>query len=104
MPPRLRFFFSAGVVGTALWPDDTDSPYGYPCELERLPISRTLREALVGLSERYQTSIDWDYPPGPTPWSRRQQDEFTRQADAALRTLRRELGGEWTVVDQRHTL
>lgn len=57
----LRFFFEAGV-NTPLWPEDMDSPYGYPCDLARLPISPQTRAELARLSEWYQSSIDWDYP------------------------------------------
>ncbi|MFJ9618371.1 hypothetical protein [Streptomyces noursei] len=55
MPRHLRFFFEAGVTDTPLWPDDTDSPYGYPCELERLPISQATRTELTRLCEHYQS-------------------------------------------------
>ena len=102
MPPHhLRFFFEAGVPHTPLWPDDIDSPYGSPCELERLPISPATQAALATLCEWYQSSIDWDYPPDPSPWPQEERDRFTQQADAALAALRRELGDDWTVEDRR---
>ncbi|MGD3108649.1 hypothetical protein [Streptomyces sp. YGL11-2] len=101
MPYHLRFFFEAGVADTPLWPHDVDSPYGYPCELERLPISPTTRTELTRLCERYQSSIDWEYPPGPSPWTKEQERLFHQQADAALESLRRELGNGWTVDDRR---
>ena len=96
----LRFFFEAGV-DTPLWPDDMDSPYGYPCEVERLPITPATRAELTRLSERYQSSIDWDCPPGPSPWSDDELQLFTQQARAALEALRRELGTGWVVRDER---
>lgn len=83
-----------------LWPDDMDSPYGYPCELARLPITPALRAELARLSERYQSSIDWDYPPDPSPWSDEELQLFKRQAQAALEALRRELGTGWVVRDE----
>lgn len=95
----LRFFFEAGV-DTPLSPEDMDSPYGYPCDLARLPISAETRAELARLSKRYQSSIDWDYPPNPSPWSDEELRLFKQQALAALEVLRRELGAGWIVRDE----
>ncbi|MFE2288672.1 hypothetical protein ACFXDJ_31460 [Streptomyces sp. NPDC059443] len=101
----LRFFFEVGAH-TPLWPGppgdpELDSPYGYPCELERLPISSDIQAELARLADWYYSSLDWEYPPNPSPWPKEQQELFTRQADAALEILRRELGDAWTVEDRR---
>ncbi|MEU3735662.1 hypothetical protein AB0E78_01125 [Streptomyces sp. NPDC032198] len=96
---HLRFFFEAGV-DTPLWPEDMAGPYGYPCELERLPITPALRTELARLSQRYQSSIDWDHPPNPSPWSDEELQLFKQQAHAAPEALRRELGTGWTVRDE----
>ncbi|MFC4518301.1 hypothetical protein [Streptomyces ehimensis] len=90
-----------------LWPGprhnpDIDSPYGSPCELERLPISTATRTELARLCEWYQSSIDWEYPPDPSPWPEEQWTSFKQQADVALDALRRELGDDWTVEDRRN--
>ncbi|MFD4557073.1 hypothetical protein ACFWP5_22610 [Streptomyces sp. NPDC058469] len=95
----LRFFFEAGV-DTPLWPDDMDSPYGHPCDLERLPIAPATRAELARLCEWYQSSIDWDYPSDPSPWSDEELRLFKQQALTALEVLRRELGAGWTVRDE----
>ncbi|MDC7341207.1 hypothetical protein [Streptomyces lydicus] len=97
----LRFFFEAGVPHTPLWPEHIDSPYGYPCEPERLPISAATRAELVRLSERFQSSIDWKYPQGPSPWSDAEKELFDEQSDAVVKALRGELGDGWKVLDQR---
>lgn len=102
---HLRFFFEYGV-DTPLWPGpwnlpDFDSPYGYPCALEKLPISAATGNELTRLAEVYQSSLDWDYPPDPSPWTEDQKESFRRMADAALQALRRDLGDDWTVEDAR---
>jgi hypothetical protein len=101
MPQHLRFFFEAGVSGTPLRPDDIDSPYGSPCELDLLPISPAVRIELARLCEWFQSSIDREYPPGPSPWPEQQWELFTQQADAALEILCHELGEGWIVEDRR---
>lgn len=106
MPYHLRFFFEYGVDHTPLWPGppaapDVDSPYGSPCELERLPISPAIRAELERLCAWYQSSLDWDYPPDPSPWPAEQWELFGQQADAVLETLRHELGDGWVVMDLR---
>ncbi len=108
MPYHLQFFFEYGVPHTPLWPGlpgapDLDSPYGSPCELERLPISAAIRTELERLCEWYQSSLDWDYPPDPSPWSEEQWELFMQQTEAALETLRRELGDSWVIVDRRES-
>ncbi|MDX3801625.1 hypothetical protein [Streptomyces sp. AK04-3B] len=99
MTSSLRFFFEAGV-DTPLWPVDMHSEYGYPVDLQRLPISPALRTELARLSEWYQSSIDWAYPPDPSPWSDEERQLFKQQAQAALAALRGELGAGWTVRDE----
>ncbi|MEV7441183.1 hypothetical protein AB0O22_08530 [Streptomyces sp. NPDC091204] len=105
MPHHLRFFFEYGV-DTPLWPGPSDvpaldSPYGYPCAPEKLPVTAVAGGELTRLAELYQSSLDWDDPAGPSPWTREQQESFRCEADAALETLRRELGDGWTVEDRR---
>ncbi|PAU47767.1 hypothetical protein CK936_16930 [Streptomyces albireticuli] len=79
---------------------DVDSPYGSPCELEQLPISTATRTESARLP--YQSSIDWEYPPDPSPWTKEQWTLFRQQADAARDALRRELGDDWIVEDRRN--
>nr|WP_223244243.1 hypothetical protein [Streptomyces sp. CBMA156] len=96
----MRFFFESGSVGSVLWPEDPESPYGCPAGLELLPLGAGLRAELTELSQWYQTSIDWDYPPDPSPWGQEEKDRFNARARAALDAVRRELGPGWAVVDR----
>ncbi|WP_241836577.1 hypothetical protein [Streptomyces sp. CB01249] len=78
-----------------------DSPYGYPCVPEKLPITAATSNELTSLADLYQFSLDWDHPAGPSPWTQGQQESFRHEADTALEALRRELGDGWTIEDQR---
>ncbi|GAB3883070.1 hypothetical protein GCM10029964_041800 [Kibdelosporangium lantanae] len=80
-----RFFFDAGS-GTVLWDDS-----GY-VHLADLPVSADLRNVLEELVARYDSSLDWDDPTGPGPWSAAECREFNTAVRAALARLRVELG------------
>ncbi|MFE1874871.1 hypothetical protein ACFW9N_28995 [Streptomyces sp. NPDC059496] len=74
-----------------------------PCELDRLPISAQTRTELVRLCQWYQSSIDWDDPPAPSPWPQGEWQLFRRQADTAFAALCQELGDGWQ-VEMTHTV
>ncbi|QES47576.1 hypothetical protein DEJ50_06790 [Streptomyces venezuelae] len=103
-PHRLRYFFEYGV-DTPLWPGPAGAPghddrYG-PCAPERLPLTSGTRDELRRLADLYQSSLDWDDPAGPSPWSGDQEESFRHAADTVLAAVRRELGDGWTVEDRR---
>ncbi|WP_030797954.1 hypothetical protein [Streptomyces sp. NRRL S-337] len=101
MSKHLRFFFEAGVPHTPLWPHELKNPYGYPTDLQRLPISSATRTELTRLCEWFQSSLDWKDPAGPSPWSDEERELFDQQSDAALTALRQELGDDWMINDER---
>lgn len=85
--PTARFFFDAGS-GAVLWAGTEDrEAWGYPVDLERLPISHDLRHGLSRLMARYDTSLNRDYPPDPGPWREAECQDFNeavRQRSAAF--------------------
>jgi len=95
---RLRFWFEYGV-DAVLWPDDVDSELGYPCDLDRLPVSVETRARADLLAELYQSSLNDAYPPDPTPWTLDQQVAFNEAAQGLMAALRKELEPRWTVED-----
>ena len=95
----LRFFFEYGVE-VVLWPQDVQSVLGYPCDTQRLPISEATRAEIDRLSARYQSSLDWDDPMGPSPWPLEQREQFNTQARALLERIRSELPSDWVVEDR----
>ncbi|MEO3775467.1 hypothetical protein ABGB16_01175 [Micromonospora sp. B11E3] len=98
--PHARFFFDAGSGGV-LWParpEDQDA-WGYPVRLEALPISAALRDELTQLVERYDASLNWDYPPDPGPWREPECRAFNAAVRRTLAQLRTELGHGWVIAD-----
>ena len=87
-------------VDTVLWPDDVDSPLGYPCDSQRLPISEAARAEIDRLAALYQSSLDWADPTAPGPWSPRERERFNTQARSLLEDLRSELPDGWVVEDR----
>ncbi|MFF9034372.1 hypothetical protein ACF090_02755 [Streptomyces sp. NPDC014892] len=99
--PTARFFFDPGS-GVVLWaatPEDKEE-WGYAIELDRLPISRDLHDSLRGLIERFDTSLNWNYPPHPGPWREAECHEFNEAVRQALGRLRAELGPAWQIYDE----
>ena len=97
----LRFFFDYG--GTCLWAgnDPARERFGYPVELSDLPIPDDLRHELHLAGERFDTSLDWDNPAGPSPWSKEDEEHFTDLTDRLLDQLRMALGPGFDVRDER---
>ncbi|WP_109280558.1 hypothetical protein [Streptomyces orinoci] len=100
-----RFFFDAGS-GIVLWAatPETKEVWGYPIELDRLPISHGLRDNLARLIARYDTSLNWDYPPHPGPWREAECQDFNEAVHQALDRLRTELGPAWQIYDEFYPL
>ncbi|WP_382464708.1 hypothetical protein ACFIN9_00130 [Streptomyces noursei] len=103
--PTARFFFDAGS-GVVLWaatPEDREV-WGYAIDLDRLPISRDLRDGLSRLIVRYDMSLNRDYPPDPGPWREADCRNFNEAVSQALGRLRTELGAAWQIHDEFHPL
>lgn len=99
--PVMRFFFDAGS-GTALWaanPRDREL-LGYAVDNRQLPVSQALRDDLTALVAKYDTSLNWDYPPAPGPWREPQCRQFNEAVHQAIERLNAELGPGWEVRDE----
>ncbi|MEY9934520.1 hypothetical protein ABH926_009188 [Catenulispora sp. GP43] len=93
----LRFVFSYGV-DTMLWPSDMTSPLGFPCETRLLPFSEQTRADIDRLAEWYQSSLGWDDPGGPSPWTTQESESFDAQAKALLGRIRSKLPPGWALL------
>jgi hypothetical protein len=100
---RARFWFDPGS-GVCLWGADTATveAFNYPIDTRRLPLTDNLRYALDALIAIFNTSIDWDYPPDPSPWSAEQWQRWRQSGDELLIRLRAELGAGWEIHDERN--
>lgn len=87
MKYKLRFFFEFG--GYCLWADDerTTKKFGYAIPCDALPISKELIQELTYLEKEFQTSLDWEYPPNPSPWSEEQRQIFEKRTKKAYEKL-----------------
>jgi hypothetical protein len=63
---KFRYLFDPGS-GICLWSENelAIDKFGYAVELDSLEISSELRSQAEELIFRFDTSIDWNYPPGP---------------------------------------
>ena len=85
--------------GTCLWAknDKARERFGYAVDNNDLPVSKNLINELDMLGKEYQTALDWNYPPDPSPWIKEQALDFKMRADKAYLRLINELGVEYEV-------
>ncbi len=103
----LRYFFEWG--GGCLWPHNdavrADFDLG-PYDLgdhSPLPLSPEILIRCKQLSEWHDTSLNWEYPPDPSPWEQAEFDRFNLAALGLLEAIRSSLGSQFEVVDDRQS-
>ena len=97
----LRYCFDPGS-GICLWSACAASRerFGHPVAARELPLPRATRERIAQLVDWYDTSVDWEYPAGPSLWDADEQERFARAARHLLATLRVQLGAEFDIHDE----
>jgi hypothetical protein len=99
MPPRyrLRLMFEWG--GGCLWSGNEAALRAFDVGHieDRLPLSAETLARLEELSIWHDTSLDWDDPAGPGPWSADEYARFNRAAAEVLESIRAELGPDFQV-------
>jgi hypothetical protein len=100
----LRFFFDPGS-GICLWAanDAARDKWDYPIEAQLLPIQEGTWRFADQLCSWYDTSVNWAYPPDPSPWSASEWAAFNTAAQGFLESLRNELGPDFEVIDESRT-
>jgi hypothetical protein len=101
---RLRFFLEAGA-GVCLWAWDAPAKkrFGYPVELDDIPLPHDLVADLMHLMADYDATIDWDDPgnagvdTGPTAFGHEADAPFAERIAALLPRIRAALGSEFEI-------
>jgi hypothetical protein len=88
--------------GGCLWPANAAARAAFDVDHaeDRLPLSAETRQRLEELSEWHDTSLDWDDPAGPGPWTPEEEVRFKEAAEEILEIIRAELGPDFQ-VDRR---
>ena len=97
---KLRFFIEWG--GNCLWPDvsDKDTYVKFnvgPLAPENLGVSPELCSELDALVEEYQTALDWEDPPAPSPWSDEHFSDFYQRLCRVYVKLCKELENDYEI-------
>ena len=96
----IKYWFEYG--GPCLWSanESAHNKFGYPIENSELPISKDLADELYSLEDEYQSSLDWNYPPDPSPWTPEHRKDFKIRANDAYLKLTLQLGSDFNVVNE----
>ena len=97
---ELRYFFDPGS-GICLWSENDVAieRFGYAVELDGLGLNSALKLRAEELIARFNTSIDWTYPPNASPWSAMERERFKMDSARLLRSLQECLGPDFEIRD-----
>lgn len=96
----LRYFFEPGS-GICLWSANAAARerFTYAVELELLDLPPEVVSRGNALITQFNSSIDWNNPPGPSPWPEGQRAQFESQAQELLGMLQDSPGPEFEIRD-----
>ena len=100
---EMKFMFD-WCSGTCVWStnDAAIDKYGYPVDLDDLPISSKLKIQLENLIEKHDEALNWSDPSSELLWTGSQQDEFKQKAIVLYHLLCKELGSDFNVKLWEH--
>jgi len=98
---KFRYFFDPGS-GICLWSanDLSKERFGYPVDINELSLPEHLYLQTAELLARFDTSVDWNDPAGPSPWSETERSLFNDSAQSLFIALRQQLGSEFEIIDE----
>jgi hypothetical protein len=73
--------------------------FGYAVDLDSLELAPSLKTQAEELIVRFDTSLDWNYPPDPSPWSDMERVQFEADAARLLQSLQECLGTSFEIRD-----
>src|SRR4030095_16437764 len=104
---RLRFFFDYGAGG-CLWADNAlaQEVFGFgPIDkviAEKTgKISTDILKLIDELDNYHSTYYNSDYPSDPSLWRQKECDDFNRQLDTLLSSLRQQLQNDFEILDKQ---
>lgn len=71
--------------------------------MRSLPLLENTWRFAYHLCSWFDTSIDWSYPPDPSPWNAAERERFNKAVQQFLETLRDQLGPDFEVIDESST-
>ena len=92
MKNELRFSFDYG--GFCPWANDG------AIEPNALPISQELIDEINSLCDEFDTSLDWEYPPDPSPWTKEEWYDFFKRSKLIYEKLEKELGADYELISE----
>ena len=100
-----RYFFDAGS-GVCLWSanDAAREKFDYPVTLQSLALPENLLREALHIVTWNDTSLDWGYPPNPSPWSDEERARFNDASQCLLSNLRQQLGSMYDIRDESGTM
>ena len=100
----LRYFFDYGS-GVCLWSanDAARNKFTYAVDHNSLSLSVNLVKEVNHLITWHDTSIDWDSPAGPSPWSEDERGLFNSTAQRLHISLKNALGPDFDIRDESKT-
>ena len=96
----LDFWFEWGTL-SPFWRVGSRSASPSHIDLAELSLSRSARIECARLSHWYDTSLNWEYPPHPGPWTPDEAERFGEAASILLQVVRRDLGTGYEVRDRQ---
>ncbi len=101
----LRYFFDPGS-GICLWSanDAAREKFDYPVQLQDLGLPENLLRKALYVMAWFDTSLDWNYPSDPSPWSENERARFHETSQVLLSMLRQQLGSEFEILDASSSL
>lgn len=71
---------------------------GYIVTNDALNIDDSLSLTLILLCQEYQSSLNWECPQDPSPWTREQKADFHKRSKQAYNDLLEQLGNGYDVI------
>jgi hypothetical protein len=98
---RLRFFFDYGS-GICFWAanEATQHQYGYPVEIDQLPLAPATKDRVEHLISWYDQSLNWNDPGDPSVWNTIDWEQIKTEVQQLITLVQTELGAQFEIVNE----